>query len=231
VVLAALLGGLPPELAFDSPEADRRVTAGGIIVALLGQALRVAVIGLAYIRRGGRHGRVYAARLVTQGIFAHCRNPLYVGNLLVLLGLFLVHGNAWACALGMAFFAFAYRAIVAAEEAYLHERFGVEYERYCAQVNRWLPDFRGLRRSLEGMRFDWARVVAKEYGSTAAWTAALLVLMAVKTVRIEGAANHPVRLAVLAALVVMVGVGFLAARVWKKSRADVADTTVVHHAS
>jgi tRNA (cmo5U34)-methyltransferase len=53
VVLAALLGGLPPELAFDSPEADRRVTAGGIIVALLGQAQRVAVIGLAYIRRGG----------------------------------------------------------------------------------------------------------------------------------------------------------------------------------
>src|SRR3954470_19201063 len=59
----------------------------GFTITLLGQLIRVVTIGLVYIMRGGKNRRVYADDLVTTGIFAHCRNPLYVGNILILAGL------------------------------------------------------------------------------------------------------------------------------------------------
>ena len=58
----------------------------GLAVTFSGQIIRGATIGLAYIIRGGKEGKVYAEDLVTNGIFNHCRNPLYVGNILMLLG-------------------------------------------------------------------------------------------------------------------------------------------------
>src|SRR5437867_265430 len=84
LVLAVLLGGLRPVPFLGSPRADRWLDVIGLLIALTGQALRVAVIGYAYIRRGGKDRKVYADQLVTEGFFNHCRNPLYVGNLLVL---------------------------------------------------------------------------------------------------------------------------------------------------
>lgn len=58
----------------------------GLIITIAGQAIRAATIGLAYIIRGGKDNKVYAEDLVTSGIFAHCRNPLYVGNILMIAG-------------------------------------------------------------------------------------------------------------------------------------------------
>ena len=76
----------------------------GLVVALLGQILRAAVIGYAYIVRGGKNKRVYASDLVTGGFFAHGRNPLYVGNLLVVLGLLIIWDNPFAFGEGFHFF-------------------------------------------------------------------------------------------------------------------------------
>jgi hypothetical protein len=47
----------------------------GLFVSISGQVLRCATIGLAYIDRGGKDKKVYVSRLVTEGIFKHCRNP------------------------------------------------------------------------------------------------------------------------------------------------------------
>ncbi len=58
----------------------------GLVITIGGQIIRGATIGLAYIIRGGKDKKVYAEELVTSGIFNHCRNPLYVGNILMLLG-------------------------------------------------------------------------------------------------------------------------------------------------
>src|SRR5262245_45204749 len=58
----------------------------GFVVAAIGQLIRTMTIGFRYIVRGGRGGRVYADDLVTDGIYAHIRNPMYVGNVLIVLG-------------------------------------------------------------------------------------------------------------------------------------------------
>jgi protein-S-isoprenylcysteine O-methyltransferase Ste14 len=218
LVLLALFAGFRPVYPGGSEWLDNRVDLLGIGIALIGQGLRAAVIGYAYIKRGGKNKQVYAEKLVTEGFFRHSRNPLYVGNLLVLLGLFVIHGNPWVFALGVLFFLFAYRAIVAAEEGYLRGKFGDEYDEYCRRVNRWLPQFRGLGQSVQGMRFTWRRVILKEYGSTFSWCTGALLLLAYDTLTYFDYGQRQAYLNMLAAMLVVVTVGWGSVRYLKKRR-------------
>lgn len=86
IVFIAIALTTTPAPFLGSEARDRWLDAFGIALALAGQALRGLVIGLAYIGRGGKDKKVYAETLVQDGIFAHSRNPLYVGNMLVFLG-------------------------------------------------------------------------------------------------------------------------------------------------
>jgi protein-S-isoprenylcysteine O-methyltransferase Ste14 len=138
--------------------------ASGLALLSLGQGIRVLTIGLAYIKRGGKDGRIYASGLVTGGVFAHSRNPMYLGNLLALLGLLALAGSPLALAAGGAFFLLAYMSIVLAEETYLLGRFGEEYRTYRTRVPRFLPRLRGARATLRHP-FDWRKVVSKEHGT------------------------------------------------------------------
>ena len=113
--LAVLLAGKPRWL-FGSESWDRMLDALGILMAMSGQALRAAVIGLAYIKRGGESGAIHADRLVVEGLFAHSRNPLYVGNMMEFAGLCLILNSPAAYLLGIPFFALSYYSIVLAEE-------------------------------------------------------------------------------------------------------------------
>jgi protein-S-isoprenylcysteine O-methyltransferase Ste14 len=148
----------------------------GFCVACLGQLLRAITIGLEYIIRGGRKRQVYAENLVQGGIFAHCRNPLYVGNFLILLGVGIASNSVLFLGVGLPFFAFAYWAIIAAEENYLRNKFGQEYDEYCARVHRLIPKLSGLEQTLAGMRFNWQRLITAEYGSAYIWLAAIILV-------------------------------------------------------
>jgi protein-S-isoprenylcysteine O-methyltransferase Ste14 len=187
----------------------------GLLMILLGQGLRVAVIGFAYIKRGGQNRRIHADDLVTDGLFAHCRNPLYVGNVLILAGLFFVHGSPWVLGLGLGFFLFAYLAITLAEEAFLAGRFGGEYVDYMRRVPRFLPDVRGLGRTLQGMTFDWAKVVRKEYGATFAWVTMLVIILTLESRGLD-AGTFRARMVVLAAVWTLALMGYATARALKK---------------
>jgi protein-S-isoprenylcysteine O-methyltransferase Ste14 len=76
--------------------------------------------------------------LVTGGIYAWTRNPMYLGLTLVLIG--------WAARLGtltpfagpLLFVLLIERVQILPEEQALRARFGREYEDYCARVSRWL---------------------------------------------------------------------------------------------
>jgi len=144
---------------------DDGLDALGVIVLAAGLALRSLVVGLAYIKRGGKDKKVYADALVTDGIFAHSRNPLYLGNILILCGLALIHSSPWFYVFGLPLLVFAYLCIVAAEEQFLSRRFGESYDAYRRRTNRFFPSTKGLADTVRGMRFDWKRVIRKEYGT------------------------------------------------------------------
>jgi len=174
IVIALLTKPVP---FLGSEARDRWLDALGITLAVAGQALRGLVIGLAYIRRGGKDKKVYADELVQDGIFAHSRNPLYVGNILVFLGLFVVLNSRIGYLVGIPFFLFAYYAIVLAEEEFLGRKFGDEYAAYCKRVPRYLPTLDRLEETIGSMNFDWKRLIRKEYGSTFTWITTALALL------------------------------------------------------
>jgi protein-S-isoprenylcysteine O-methyltransferase Ste14 len=159
---------------------DRIAVAIGVVFLLSGQALRLAVIGYAYIRRGGRNREVFANLLVTRGFYSHTRNPMYVGNYAMVLGFTLIYGNAWGYGLIAPLFAYIYLAITTAEEAYLREKFGAQYDDYARRVNRFIPNPRGLRASLAEFSYDWRRALVKEYGTICFSLVSLLVLLSWK---------------------------------------------------
>jgi len=217
LILAGLCIMFPPRLMGGSLALDRWLDLAGLAVVLAGQALRAAVIGFAYIKRGGRNKRVYAASLITTGLFAVCRNPLYLGNGLIVTGLLIIQGNAFACLLGLLAFGFAYRSIVAAEESFLVGKFGAAYLDYCRRVPRWWPDLGRFARATEGIRFDWRRVVAIEYGTVFSWLSGASVLFAYEGVYHLGLAGAGARLLAAAGLILTVGALALAIRHLKKS--------------
>jgi protein-S-isoprenylcysteine O-methyltransferase Ste14 len=84
---------------------------------------------------GGRKRTV----LVTDGTYSVCRNPLYVGTVLLAVsaGLFL---ESWPFTAGALLVAVGYAvATVPVEERYLRERFGAAYVEYCSTVPRYWP--------------------------------------------------------------------------------------------
>lgn len=151
-----------PHVILDNPALDRLLIACGVVIALAGQAVRLTTIGFEYIERGGKEGKVYASRLVQGGVYGISRNPMYVGNALIAIGVSMTLGAPVAYVIIIPFFLWVYHAIVAAEEAYLHGRFGAEYDDYCARVPRFLPALRNATRAFAGMRYNWKVSVRKE---------------------------------------------------------------------
>jgi protein-S-isoprenylcysteine O-methyltransferase Ste14 len=149
----------------------------GLAMALTGQILRALTVGLAYIKRGGKDKQVYADKLVTDGIFAHCRNPLYLGNLMIVTGVGISSNSLPFLLFGVPFFVFAYMAIIKAEEEYLRARFGAEFNDYCQRVNRLIPNFQGFLARLQTMEFHWKRLVVKEYQTPFLWMSGFLFLV------------------------------------------------------
>ena len=149
----------------------------GFCVALSGQMLHALTIGLAYIIRGGKNRRVYAKDLVTEGMFNHCRNPLYLGNILMIAGLSLVANSPLMLFVGLPLFIFAYYCITKAEETFLFEKFGSAYTDFCTYVPRFIPRFSGISETLQCMTFNWKRLVVKEYNTTFTWLAATVLLI------------------------------------------------------
>lgn len=149
----------------------------GLIITIAGQAIRGATIGLAYIIRGGKDKKVYAEDLVTTGIFAHCRNPLYVGNILMIAGVGILSNSLLYVIIMIPFFLFIYQAIVLAEEKFLRNKFGEQFNNYCARANRWFPNLKGIGNTFSGMHFNWKRYVAKEHTTTFIWLCGIVLLL------------------------------------------------------
>ena len=110
----------------------------GFAVVVAGELLRLWGVSIAgsETRTTGPVGGTY---LITRGPFAHVRNPLYLGNMLLYLGLGIMSNAFWLSMAAMAYFFWQYSLIVSLEEEYLMRTFKDEFIRYCASVPRFLP--------------------------------------------------------------------------------------------
>lgn len=111
--------------------------AGGILVAmglgLMAVATAQMIVGRTTVIPGRRPDA-----LMTGGVFRLTRNPIYLGDALVLAGAILW----WDVALGLpvllAFMAVIQSRFILPEEATLHTVFGAEFDVWRARVPRWI---------------------------------------------------------------------------------------------
>jgi protein-S-isoprenylcysteine O-methyltransferase Ste14 len=74
--------------------------------------------------------------LVTTGVFAHSRNPIYVAFAMILLGEFLIFPN-WILLVYLLAAVWLFHRQVLREEEYLKGHYGEEYRKYCRNVRRY----------------------------------------------------------------------------------------------
>lgn len=211
---------IPSPEVFNDPVAAMLI---GFAVTIIGQLIRVVTIGLVYIIRGGKNRRVYADTLVTTGIFSHCRNPLYVGNILILVGLGIASNSLIFMAIATPLFLFFYQAIVRAEENFLRNKFGAEFDAYCSRVNRWIPNLKGIGKTIESMEFKWTRVIIREYTSTYIWTTGAVLIIMKHFYRHDDRFDFQANLVLFIVILVVLLALYLFTRYLKKSRKLVSD--------
>jgi protein-S-isoprenylcysteine O-methyltransferase Ste14 len=206
-----------PSLFLGSEALDRVVVILGILIALAGQSLRLLVIGYVYVKRGGKKRRIFAERLVKEGFYAHTRNPMYVGNFLITVGVGMIYGSPWIYFFVIPFFSFVYLSIVMAEETFLRDKFDKEYEDYAKRVNRFLPDLRGIKNSLKGFHYDWKRALRKDYGTIFGTLLGIVIVNAWKAYYLYGFQARKVEIITLALLLIPLGLLYALVRFLKLS--------------
>jgi len=112
----------------------------GFAIALVGELIRfwgVSWAGSETRSTGGVGGTF----LIISGPFAYVRNPLYVGNILMYLGLGIMSFALFPYLqiVAIIFFLIQYYFIVEEEEKFLREKFKEDYKGYCTHVPSFLP--------------------------------------------------------------------------------------------
>jgi protein-S-isoprenylcysteine O-methyltransferase Ste14 len=113
------------------------------IAALLAAAgLGCAAAGVLAFRRAGAnidpHHIDKGEALVTEGVYRHTRNPMYLGVALVLLGYSVYLLRPVDFFGPLAFLAYITRFQIVPEERAMARKFGARYEAYASAVRRWI---------------------------------------------------------------------------------------------
>ena len=158
-----------------------------LAVSLLGLAVRWAALGSAPPGASTRSLRApSASRLNATGMYSLCRHPVYLGNLFVLLGFALGLKSWWFVAVALLVYWLLYERVIAAEERFLGERFGVVHRRWAERTPTFWPRPR-LWLAPE-TPFSWRTVFLREYNSPLLIVSIFLLLRMVDQVVVGGLA-------------------------------------------
>lgn len=137
IVFGLLLDGLFPAFVLTVLLTfDQRLIIGLVLMAA-GLALVVAA-NLAFRTAGTRPEPWQpSTAIVTTGVFAWLRNPMYVGGTVALVGLAILLASDWMVVTIVLMALVLHFGVVRREERYLEGRFGDAYRDYCARVPRY----------------------------------------------------------------------------------------------
>jgi protein-S-isoprenylcysteine O-methyltransferase Ste14 len=115
---------------------EERLVVGVILVTA---GLGLALLAITVFRSAGTHVEPWkpSTALVTQGIFAWLRNPMYVGTILMLAGMAILLASDWMLVMTFVFVLVIHFGVVLREEIYLDAKFGEAYRQYRANVPRY----------------------------------------------------------------------------------------------
>lgn len=141
----------------------------GLALVALGEVVRFWSAG--YISKD--------AVIATGGPYAHVRNPLYFGSLLLSLGYGLLSGlGLWGVALTLTLFLVFHLAAILYEEVFLTAKFGAPYLDYKQRVPRLLPS--PWPRTTGTGQFTWAQAFKNREQTSALFALAFVLLLSVR---------------------------------------------------
>jgi len=111
----------------------------GCAFVLAGSGLYTA--GALALARAKRDASGAPGQLLTSGPYRFVRNPVYLGMIVIVVGLSVLY-RSWqppALARTALLFTLAHLAVVFLEEPAIRKRFGAAYDDYCRRVPRWMP--------------------------------------------------------------------------------------------
>lgn len=139
-----------------------------LCVSISGLLVRATTVGFVDSGTSGRNTTSQrATELNTTGWYSVVRNPLYLGNYLVMLGIIMVPADIALIAITGLLFWIYYERIISAEEAFLHAKFGQVYADWARATPVFFPRLNGWRSPAR--TFRWKMVLRREY------TAVLLI--------------------------------------------------------
>src|SRR5256885_1021866 len=161
----------------------------GVMLIAIGELIRLAGVAAAgtVTRRRSRN----VQRLVTYGIFAWVRNPLYIGNFLAWMGFVTISGVLWFLPFAILLFALEYELIVRYEEGVLESIFGREYLDYRTCTPRWIP--RPPKGEQEKGEYHWGEAVRSEISTFLQYIVLLLALWIKSKVYVQAGAEGFIR--------------------------------------
>ena len=109
---------------------------GAVIIA----SFAVAALGFRSFSRSGTTVDVQkpATEIISTGIFAYSRNPLYLSLALLVMGIAIAADSPWGLLAAFLAAGTIRIFVIRREEAYLEGKFGDEYRAYKAKVRRWI---------------------------------------------------------------------------------------------
>lgn len=131
------LGIFVASLLLDHGNKHLLYTVIGIVSVVSGELVRMACVKRARSITRTRSNKT-GGRLIREGLYGISRNPIYLGNFLIGLGIAFFSCISYAIPIYILGFFMQYIPIVAFEESVLSEKFGQEYEQYKREVPRWL---------------------------------------------------------------------------------------------
>ena len=134
IVIAYFLGRFVP-LPFSAPPILRYI---GLAMTFVGFLLGMGAFLEFRKARTTLDPHGSTKQLVTSGIYRFTRNPIYLGFLLMVIGLPLNSGLYWGIVLAPFYVFLMNRLIIRHEETYLEKKFGKAYTGYMSGVRRWL---------------------------------------------------------------------------------------------
>ncbi|MEM6685972.1 MAG: isoprenylcysteine carboxylmethyltransferase family protein [Bacteroidota bacterium] len=134
----------------------------GILVGITGLIVRIWTVGYTPKNTSGRNTKdgQLADVLNTTGLYSIIRNPLYLGNYLMWVGIAMITGNIWFVLLFTLVFWIYYERIIYAEESFLRKKFGDLYLDWASKTPAFLP--KHLNYIKPDIQFSWKKVLKKE---------------------------------------------------------------------
>lgn len=191
-----------------------------LLVSFVGLGIRVFTIGHTPGGTSGRNTKKQVAdTLNTTGIYSITRNPLYLGNFFMGLGIALFAHLWWLALIYILVFWLYYERIIFAEEVYLRNKFGADYLEWANKTPVFIMNLRIQEYRKPNLPFSLKNVLRREYNGFFAVIVTLFILETAGEIFAEGRLEFDLE------WILLLSIGFI---VWLTLRTLKKYTTVLN---